>query len=68
MYIHIYIEMKQHMAQAKTQYQYAWLSMGDGGMLWYDGTWSVIMKQHMAQAKTQYQYAWLSMDDGGMLW
>ena len=59
---------KQHMAQAKTQYQYAWLSMDDGGMLWYDGTWSVIMKQHMAQAKTQYQYAWLSMDDGGMLW
>ena len=59
--------MKQHMARAKTQYQYAWLSMGDGGMLWYDGAWSVNMKQHMAHAKTQYQYAWLSMDDGGML-
>ena len=48
--------------------QYAWLSMDDGGRLWYDITWSVIMKKHMAQTKTQYQYAWLSMGDGGMLW
>ena len=39
--------------------QYAWLSMDDGGRLWYDITWSVIMKKHMAQTKTQYQYAWL---------
>ena len=34
-----------------------------GGMLWYDGAWSVIMKQHKAQAKTQYQYVKFSMDD-----
>ena len=34
-----------------------------GGMLWYDGAWSVIMKQHKAQAKTQYQNVKFSMDD-----
>ena len=60
--------MKKYMAQAKTQYQYVWLSMDDGGRLWFDITWSAIMKKYMAQAKTQYQYAWLSMDDGGRLW
>ena len=48
---------KQHMTQAKTQYQSQCLSMDDGGMPSYDGTWSVIIKQHITQAKTQYQNA-----------
>ncbi len=30
---------KQHMTQAKTQYQSQCLSMDDGGMPSYDGTW-----------------------------
>ena len=54
------------MTQAKTQYQSAWLSMDDGGVLLCGCNWSVIIKQHMTQAKTQYQNAWFSMDDGGM--
>jgi hypothetical protein len=45
------------MTQAKTQYQSQCLSMDDGGMPSYDGTWSVIIKQHITQAKTQYQNA-----------
>ena len=55
--------MKQHMIQAKTQYQNAWLITDDMVILWYDGTWSVMMKKTYEKVKTQYQNAWLSMDD-----
>ena len=46
--------LKQHMTQAKTQYQYVEFSMDD--------TWS-LLKQHKTKAKTQYQNIEFSMDD-----
>ena len=56
--------MKQHKAQAKTQYQNVKFSMDDMYyvLISYDGTWSSLT-QHMTLAKTQYQYDEFSMDD-----
>ena len=56
--------MKQHKAQAKTQYQNVKFSMDDMYyvLISYDGTWSSLT-QHMTLAKTQYQYVEFGMDD-----
>ena len=67
----VVVIIKQHMAHAKTQYQYANFSSSLNilntnmmNLVWMVVV--VIIKQHMAHAKTQYQYANFSMDgDGG---
>ena len=47
------------MAQAKAQYQYAWLSMDYGGLLWYDGTWSVTMKHKPRPNTKMHDRVWI---------
>ena len=52
----VVVIIKQHMAHAKTQYQYANFSMdGDGGHHW---------TSYGPCHKTQYQYTNFSMDGG----